>query len=120
MNRIRTMVAACAAAALAVAVGSAQAATPKLQAYVSGDSAFKIGLTLGGKKVTTLKPGKYTIVVKDPATIHNFRLKGPGLNKTTSVSGKGTFTWVVTLKKGRYAYDCDPHITIMHGSFSVK
>jgi hypothetical protein len=119
MNRIRTMVAACAAAALA-AVGSAQAATPKLQAYVSGNSAFKIGLTLNGKSVKSLKPGKYTIVVKDPATIHNFRLKGPGLNKTTSVSGKGTFTWVVTLKKGKYTFDCDPHITIMHGAFTVK
>lgn len=119
MSRIRITVAACAAAALA-AVGSAQAATPKLQAYVSGDSAFKIGLTLGGKSVKSLKPGKYTIVVKDPATIHNFRLKGPGLNKSTSIKGTGTTTWHVTLKKGKYTYDCDPHISLMHGSFSVK
>ena len=119
MNRIRIAAAAAAVAALA-AVGSAQAATPKLQAYVSGNSAFKIGLTLNGKSVKSLKAGKYTIVVKDPASIHNFRLKGPGLNKTTSVSGTGTFTWHVTLKPGKYSYDCDPHITIMHGTFTVK
>jgi hypothetical protein len=119
MKRIRILAAACAAAAVAAA-GSAHAATPKLQASVSGDSAFKIALTLGGKSVKSLKAGAYTVVVKDPATIHNFRLKGPGLNKATSVGGKGTFTWHVKLVPGKWSYDCDPHITIMHGSFTVK
>ncbi|HEY7208182.1 MAG TPA: cupredoxin domain-containing protein [Gaiellaceae bacterium] len=104
----------------AIAVGSASAATPTLQASVSGDSAFKISLKFKGKPVKTLKAGKYKVVVKDPATIHNFRLTGKGLNKATSVSGKGTFTWTVTLKKGKYTFDCDPHKTIMHGSFTVK
>jgi plastocyanin len=53
------------------------------------------------------------------AADHNFHLKGPGLNKTTSVAGKGTFTWTVTLKKGTYTYVCDPHASFMKGSFKV-
>ena len=120
MHRFRiALVLAVALVLTSLAAGTASAATPTLQAAVSGDSAFKISLKLGGKSVKTLKAGKYKIVVKDPATIHNFRLKGPGVNKATSVSGKGTFTWTVTLKKGKYSFDCDPHITIMHGSFTV-
>ena len=37
----------------------------------------------------TLKRGKYTITVQDKSAIHNFRLKGPGLNKQiTTLSGR--------------------------------
>ena len=51
----------------------------------------------------TLKPGKYTITVADKSNIHNFRLKGPGLNRQiTSVSFVGTKTVTVTLKRGKY------------------
>ena len=64
--------------------------------------------------------GKYTIAVKDTAAIHNFHLTGPGVNKATSVSGKGSFTWNVTLKKGKYTYVCDPHKTVMKHSFTVS
>jgi plastocyanin len=42
------------------------------------------------------------------------------VNKTTSVAGKGTKTWTVTLKKGTYKYVCDPHKSFMKGSFTVK
>jgi plastocyanin len=41
------------------------------------------------------------------------------VNKKTSVGALGTSTWKVTLKKGTYKYVCDPHVTIMHGSFKV-
>jgi plastocyanin len=58
--------------------------------------------------------------VQDKASDHNFHLTGPGLNKTTSVSGKGTTTWKVTLKKGKYTYICDPHKSFMKGSFTVS
>jgi plastocyanin len=106
------------AAALA---GPSAAATPTLNGSVSGNSAFVIKLTLGGKPVKSLKAGKYIVLVKDPATIHNFRLKGPGVNKATSVAGKSTARWVVTLRKGRYTYQCDPHAaTGMKGTFVVK
>lgn len=105
--------------AAAVLASSAWGAAPRLVGSTGPDGAFHITLTKGGKKVTKLKAGKYTIVVKDVAKTHDFHLKGPGLDKKTPVKGKGTFTWHVTLKKGTYRYTCDPHKTIMKGSFTV-
>jgi hypothetical protein len=72
---------------------------------------FTITLKKGGKMVKTLPHGKYTITVQDKSNIHNFRLKGPGLNKQiTTLSQTGPKTVTVTLKKGRYTYQCDPHV----------
>jgi len=45
---------------------------------------------------------------------------GPGVDKKTSVGGQGTSTWKLTLKKGTYKYVCDPHASIMKGSFTVS
>jgi plastocyanin len=104
-------------AAALVVVASASAATPTLNA-VDGPG-FTISLKKAGKKVTSLKAGKYKIVVKDLSKIHNFHLTGPGLNKKTGVGAQGTFTWTVTLKKGTYKFLCDPHAAIMKGSFKV-
>jgi plastocyanin len=100
-----------------VVVASASAATPTLNA-VDGPG-FTITLKKAGKKVTSLKAGKYKIVVKDLSNIHNFHLKGPGVDKKTGVGAQGSFTWMVTLKKGTYKYICDPHVAIMKGSFKV-
>ena len=116
MKRICTIAAV--AAAAAVGAGSAGAATPTLKAFVN--DSFKIGVTQGGKAVKSLKAGKYVIVVSDPSTSHNFHITGPGLNKKTSVSGKQTVKWTVTLKKGTYKFVCDPHASFMKGSFTVK
>ena len=104
-------------AAALVVVASASAATPVLNG-VDGPG-FNISLKKGGKKVTTLKAGKVKIVIKDLSDIHNFHLSGPGVNKKTGVGAKGTFTWTVTLKKGTYKFVCDPHASIMKGSFKV-
>jgi plastocyanin len=116
MLRIRLAVLTLLALALVV-VASASAATPTLNA--SDGPGFTISVKKGGKKVTSLKAGKYKIVVKDLSNLHNFHLIGPGVNKKTGVGPKGTFTWTVTLKKGTYRYICDPHVTIMKGSFKV-
>jgi plastocyanin len=105
-------------AALAVAVAPASAATPKLVGTVG--PGFTITLTKGGTKVKSLKAGKYTIVIRDKSNIHNFHLKGPGLNKSTTVSSVGNKTWTVTLKKATYRYVCDPHASAMKGSFTVS
>ena len=80
---------------------------------------FTITLTQSGKKVSSLKAGTYKIVVSDKSSIHNFHLTGPGVNKSTSVGATGSKTWTVKLKKGTYKYVCDPHKTIMKGSFKV-
>ena len=55
------------------------------------------------------KAGKYTLVVSDKSSIHNFHLTGPGVNVKTSVAGTGTKTFAITLKKGKYTFLCDPH-----------
>jgi plastocyanin len=67
----------------------------------------------------TVKAGTYTIIVHDKSNIHNFHLRGPGLNKLTSVPRVYTTTWTVKLKKGIYKFQCDPHATIMHGALKV-
>ena len=118
MNRIRLTLAAACVLALAVAAPTG-AATTKLVASVGPN--FTITLTKGGKKVTSLKPGAYSITVNDRSTFHNFHLKGPGVNKATSVAFKGTpKPWTVTLKRGTYTYVCDPHASQMKGSFRVR
>jgi plastocyanin len=118
MSRLRFIVAV-GLVALVAAAGSS-AATPQLIGTTGPDSGFTIKLTKGGKKVTKLPAGKYKIVVKDTASTHNFHLKGPGVDKKTAVGGKGTQTWTVTLKKGKYTYQCDPHAKLgMKGSFIV-
>lgn len=81
--------------------------------------AFEISLTdEAGKEVTSLPAGTYSIKVTDASEIHNFALKGDGVEMETSVSGKESPTWSVTFKAGDYTYVCDPHPT-MSGSFSV-
>ena len=102
----------------AALAGSAGAANPKLRARVADP--VSISLTVGGKKVSSLKAGIYTIVVRDEASDHDFHLTGPGVNRTTTVGGVGTHTWTVTLKRGTYTYRCDPHAAFMKGSFTVK
>jgi plastocyanin len=117
LTRIRLILASAVALAL-VAAAPTGAATTKLVANVG--PSFTISLTKAGKKVTTLKPGTYSITVNDKSTFHNFHLKGPGVNKSTSVAFKGTpKAWTVTLRKGTYTYVCDPHRTQMKGSFRV-
>jgi NitT/TauT family transport system substrate-binding protein len=72
-----------------------------LQATVGASFAT---LRLDGKVVTTLKAGKYTIVVNDGSATRAFKLVGPGVSKTTSVKGTGRATWTLTLKRGTYKY----------------
>jgi plastocyanin len=69
--------------------------------------------------VKGLKAGRYRIVVRDRSAMHNFHLSGPGVNKRTAVGFRGTRTWTVRLRKGRYRFVCDPHAAQMRGSFRV-
>ena len=113
------LVVAVAGLALALTASASPTASKKLVGTVG--PGFTITLKQGSKMVKKLKPGKYTIVVHDKAASHNFRLQGPGVNKQiTSVGFSGTKTVKVTLKKGKYTYDCDPHYSFMHHSFTVS
>jgi plastocyanin len=73
-----------------------------------------------GAKVASIKPGRYTIEVRDQSKEHNFHLTGPGLNKATTVAFVGTVKWAVTLKAGAHRFVCDPHAPVMKGAFKVS
>ena len=83
MTRTRLFLVAAVAALALVVTAVAQASTPLVATVGPG---FTITLTKGGKKVTKLMHGSYTITVNDKSPIHNFHLTGPGLNKSTNVS----------------------------------
>src|SRR5436190_1537562 len=72
-RRQQGVAAAAVTATLAAGALGRPAATPKLQGAVG--PGFTISLKRGGVKVKTLKPGKYTFVVTDKATIHSFVLE---------------------------------------------
>ena len=104
--------------AAAASAGARTTATPKLTGEVG--PGFSIELKSGSKDVKTLKAGTYTILVEDKASIHDFHLKGPGVNKSTTVAFTGKQTWTVKLKAGTYTYQCDPHASAgMKGTFRV-
>jgi plastocyanin len=105
-------------AVAALVVAPAYAKTPMLAGEVG--PGFSIEVKKGGKDLKTIKAGTYRIKVEDKASIHNFHLSGPGLNKKTGVSFKGETTWTIKLKAGRYTYQCDPHAASgMKGHFKV-
>ncbi len=110
------------AAALALTVPlSAPAGTTATKLAGTTGPGFTITLKKAGAKVRTLPAGSYTITVSDKSGIHDFRLKGPGMNKViTGIGFKGTKTVTLTLKKGTYTYVCTPHAGFMKGSFTVK
>ena len=83
-----------------LAVPAALAATPTLVGTVG--PGFTITLTKGGKKVSKLKAGTYVFKIADKASDHNFHLKGPGVDKKTSVGAKVNVTWKLKLKPGKY------------------
>ena len=81
---------------------------------------YSVEIKKAGKDLKTIKAGTYRIKVEDKATIHNFHLFGPGLNKKTGIGFKGETTWTIKLKVGRYTYQCDPHAAGgMKGHFRV-
>jgi hypothetical protein len=72
--------------------------------------AYTMSLTDGaGRDVTSLPAGEYRLVVTDHSPIHNFHLRGPAAEESTSVVGTGESTWTVTLAPGEHSYVCDPH-----------
>ena len=103
---------------LVLAAQSAGVGPTKLTGTVG--PGFTITLKKGSAAVKTLKAGRYTITVTDKSKLHNFHLKGPGLNRViTTVPFIGTKTVTVTLRRGSYTYVCDPHAQTMRGTIRV-
>ncbi len=119
---MRAFVATLSLSVLALALAAAGEARPQGTIQLTGTvgPGFTITLKNRTKTVKTLAPAKYTFVINDKSTIHNFHLTGPGVNKKTTVGGKGTTRWTITLRTGTYNYVCDPHKSIMHGRFVVR
>jgi plastocyanin len=107
------------AAALAATAPTSAAPAPSVIGSVG--PGFTIVLTKGGHKVTKLKAHTpYRFVIRDRATIHDFHLRGPGIDRVlTSVAFQGTKSYTLRLKKGTYRFFCDPHASFMRGSFRV-
>jgi hypothetical protein len=96
------------------------AANPQLVANVGANDAFAISLQdASGAKVTHLDAGTYTIAVHDFSELHNFHLKGSGVDQATAVGGVGDVTWTVSFTDGVYTFLCDAHPTVMKGQFAV-
>ena len=112
MSRIAILIAGLVAAvalAAAPSFGGGSMTHPKL-AGLTGPG-FVITVQRNGTKLRRLSAGKYTLTVRDRSAEHNFRLKGPGMNRQiTGLAFRGTRTVTVTLRRGTYTYVCDPHV----------
>jgi plastocyanin len=82
---------------------------------------FEIEVKQNGEDAESVKAGTYTLKVEDKSASHNFHLIGPGVDKVvTDVGFVGDKTVTVTLKKGTFTYQCDPHASSgMKGTFEV-
>lgn len=117
-TRIALALMALAAALTVVPVAPATPAATRLVATVG--PGFTITITKNGRKVRSLTAGMYTIVVRDRSDAHNFRLRGPSINRATGLARIGTSTWTLRLRRGTFRYVCDPHADHMRGSFTVR
>lgn len=117
MSRTRLALAGVIAALVAAAPVSA-VTLPRLNGTVTPD--FVITLKKDGRKVTSLKRGAYAFVISDRGNIHNFHLRGPGINRNlTGIAFVGKKTVNVRLRPGRYTFYCVPHQFDMKGAFRV-
>jgi hypothetical protein len=98
--------------------------TPTLKGVVG--PGYSIKLTKGGKRVKSLKTGKYRFVISDRSSFHNFTVERekpakPKLERhITSTAFTGSKTIVMTLKPGSWRFYCSIHEAQMHGDFAVK
>jgi hypothetical protein len=90
MSRTFGLAAAVVAAMLFFVLAGPGSAAPKKLAGTVGPG-YTISLKFGGKSATTLKAGRYRLLVSDRSPIHDFHITGPGVNKVvTSVPFTGT------------------------------
>ena len=66
-----------------------------------------ISLKKGASAVKSLIAGRYKIAVSDATKADNFHLSGPGVNKKTGIKFKGTTSWTLRLKPGKYTFRSD-------------
>jgi hypothetical protein len=131
MHRVTlaSLVAASLATALVLVVAQASTGASKLASMGTPTligtvgPGFSITLKQGTKIVKTLKAGKYTFVITDKASIHNFTLEqtsgGHFMKTLTGTAFTGTKRVTVTLKKGAWKAFCTVHPTVVVRHFTV-
>ena len=119
MIRFTALLAVLGAALVGVASIGAAPSAPKTLSGSVGPSET-IVLKKGSSRVSSIPRGRYTFVVSDRSSEHNFHLRGPVNKVLTSVSWTGTKRVTLNLKPGSYTYVCDPHSRDMIGSFRVR
>lgn len=106
--------------ALATAAGVAPAANAGTLIATVG-TGYTISLTTGsGTPVRSVRAGTtHTVIVRDRARDHNFRLVGPGYTRQTGVASVATHRWTVTFTRGSWSFICQPHAGSMRGTFQA-
>ena len=118
-HRKRLLVLAAAATLAALASPTVALAQTKLIGTVADPASISLKHE-NGTDVTDVPAGAYSIEVRDQSIMHNFHLSGPGVDQRTEVETASTVTWAVTLQdRSRYTFVCDPHNTVMNGSFTT-
>ena len=111
-------------AAMLVVAGSALGRTSKMPTLkgVVGPG-YTIKLIMNGKKVKSLKAGKYKFAITDKSDFHNFKVeweKGGHFEKQiTTTPFTGSKSVVITLKPGSWRAYCSVHESQMHTDFKI-
>ncbi|HEX3268438.1 MAG TPA: hypothetical protein VHQ98_10690 [Gaiellaceae bacterium] len=84
---------------------------------------YTVKLTMNGKKVKSLKAGKYKFAVTDKSDFHNFKVEwekgGHFAKQVTTTPFTGSKSAVITLKPGSWRAYCSVHESQMHIDFKV-
>ena len=98
-----------------------QFATPAVPLKATVGPRATISLTTAsGARVRSLASGTYAITVRDLSAKDNFHLSGSaGLDRRTSIAGRGRVVWRLALKPGVHRYRSDANRSLA-GSFTVK
>jgi hypothetical protein len=92
---------------------------PKLLATVGPKATISLR-NAAGRLLRTVKPGTYSIVVRDRTKAHNFHLVGKGVNRKSGVAAIATTTWTVKLQAGLLRFYSDKAPKTVKGSVTVK
>jgi hypothetical protein len=71
-----------------------------LKAFVSAAGAVRLSSS-------SVRSGRYRVVVSDRSRAGNFHLAGRGVNKRTGMRFRGSTAWLVRLARGTYRYGSD-------------
>jgi len=124
LHRIAIACATLASAALVAAALATGASSNTATLRGSVGPGYTINLTKNGQKVKSLPAGTYKFVISDRSRVHNFELEnehgGRVHKELTDVSDVGTRTIVTQLTSGTWKYYCEPHESMMFGTFTVR